>query len=423
MLIEFSVENFRSFKEPAVFSMVAANIHSRDRQIDLNNTIPIRDDLTLLRSSAVYGANASGKTNLVKALGFMARIVITSAQSGEGIVIDPHRLSTETAAKPTMFQLVFLADEDQFRYGFEANQTQVVSEWLFKAGTRKEILLFKRDQAGFHIGRSFSEARGLAERTRANALFLSVVAQWNGPIAQKILNWFQTLYLIFSLDDPTSNVFTLNLFKDPAFHDEIINFVKSLDVGIENIQSKLMDKELVLSSLPLEMKDMASRFGDEWTQIQTVHKVFDHENKAVEEVIFDFQGGESHGTQKLFYLAGPILAALKKGYVVVIDELEALLHPLITLEIVRRFNNPETNPNSAQLIFTTQDTNLLSKKWFRRDQIWFVEKDRQGGSHLYSLADLKVRNDASFESDYMTGRYGAIPYLGGVEKISSEEAS
>ena len=159
----------------------------------------------------------------------------------------------------------------------------------------------------------------------------------------------------------------------------------------------------------------------ERVSIQTAHKKFDENGRTVELEIFNLHSEESDGTEKLFYMTGPLLDVLSKGSILFIDEMEARLHPLITRALIGLFNSKENNPKGAQLVCTTHDTNLLSNKLFRRDQIWFSEKDHFGCSHLYSLAELKVRNDASFESEYFEGRYGAIPFLGNVRQVVIEE--
>jgi len=350
--------------------------------------------------------------------------VINSAKESQAasiIPVDPFRLSIETEEQPSSFEVVFLVNGTRYRYGFEVTRAKVVSEWLFRSGTRKEARLFVRDESGFHLGRPFQEGKGLETRTRPNALFLSVVAQWNGPVAQVVLNWFQSLRLVSGLEDFGYRVFTLNQFKDGAMREQIIQFVKSMDFGIEDIKRTTIEKSQILPAVPQEMQEFMSKIGDEWVSIQTIHEKFTAEGKFAGLTPFDLEQNESHGTQKLFFLAGPILETLANGRVLFIDEMEARLHPLLTLEIIQLFQSKQTNPKAAQLVFTTHDTNLLSNKRFRRDQIWFTEKDRRGGTHLYSLAELKVRNDASFESDYIAGKYGAIPYFGNIRQILVED--
>ena len=436
MLIEFSVSNFRSFKERATLSFVSTNTKARDNNLNKNNTILVSDKLTLLTSLAIYGANASGKSNIVMALAFMRHLVLSSAtesQADEPLAVEPFRLSTETENEPSFFEIVFLLDGVQYRYGFEVNRTQVISEWLFSFPSIKEATLFVREENTIKpSSKFFKEGKGLEEKTRSNALFLSVVSQFNGEIAQSILKWFRRIGIVSGLDDMLYRAFTIRQIIEGKHKNEIIQLVKNLDLGISEIEGIKLDKTQV--SLPSNISEelravLLNDVGDkEWLTVRTKHPKLDSNGQQVDLVSFDMDQNESHGTQKAFYLAGPIMNALSQGRVLIIDEMEARLHPLLTQELIRLFNTLETNPKHAQLIFTTHDTNLLSNKLFRRDQIWFVEKDSFNASHLYSLAEIKiddskVRNDASFENDYLQGRYGAIPFLGGIKTVLMGEST
>ncbi len=433
MLIQFSVGNFRSFKERATLSMVAAKTNARDPLINKNNTIKVNDNLTLLTSTAIYGANASGKSNVVQALAFMRQLVLSSAkesQAGEPIGTEPFRLSTETENEPSFFEVVFLVDGVQYRYGFEVNLKQVVSEWLFSVPSTKEATLFIREADEIKPSiKFFKEGKGLEKKTRSNALFLSVVAQFNGEIASTIVKWFRRVGIISGLDDTFYRGYTIKQVMEGKYKSEIIQLVKSLDIDIDDIKGiKLnLDEVKFAPKMPEELRSLFLKSAKDngLFTVQTQHPKLDAQGQQVGSVFFDMDSNESHGTQKAFYLAGPILDVLSQGKVMIIDEMEARLHPHVTRALIQLFNSIETNPKRAQLIFTTHDTNLLSNKLFRRDQIWFVEKDKFCASHLYSLAEIKVddskiRNDASYEDDYLKGRYGAIPFLGGVKKIVLE---
>jgi len=430
MLIEFSVGNFRSFKERVTLSMVAAKLKARDPQVNENNTILVNDNLTVLTSAAVYGANASGKSNVVQALAFMRNLVLTSAnelQAGEPIAVEPFRLSTETEKEPSFFEIVFKLNNIQYRYGFEVNPSMVISEWLFSVPSTKEATLFIREENKIKTSpKFFKEGKGLDVKTRSNALFLSVVAQFNGEIAQSILIWFRRMGIVSGLDDTAYRVYTIRQVYDGQYKDLIIQLVKSLDIDIDEIRGvKLEKNKFTLSSnTPEEIRALflkSLKDGDLFT-VQTKHPKLNAQGKQVGSVTFDMDLNESRGTQKAFYLAGPIIDVLTQGKVLIVDEMEARLHPLVTRELIRLFNSIDTNPKRAQLIFTTHDTNLLSNQLFRRDQIWFIEKDTFYASHLYSLAEIivddnKVRNDASFEDNYLQGRYGAIPFIGKIQTI------
>lgn len=434
MLIEFSVGNYRSFKEKVTFSMVAANLVAKDKKLDENNVFVVNEDLKLLKSAAIYGANASGKSNLAKALVFMKKFMIDSSretQSVDKIKVEPFRLSTETEKEPSFFELVFRVDNVQYRYGFEANQERVISEWLFYVPKLRETKLFERKLNTISISKQY-KAEGLQDKTRHNSLFLSVSAQFNVGIAEKILAWLShTLNLVsVSLDDIYIG-YTTNCLADDQNRTEIIKLIKNLDLGISEINIKSIDLTMdsIDSIIPFETPEITKEgIRNIWemvikeangkeTFVTTLHKKFDSSGNYQSMEKFNLERHESEGTQKLFVLAGYLVTALKEGKILVIDELESQLHPLISQAIVKLFNSNKTNPNNAQLIFMTHDTNLLSNKLFRRDQIWFTEKNHYGATALYSLAEYNIRNDASFESDYIKGRYGAIPYLGDLSNL------
>jgi AAA15 family ATPase/GTPase len=437
MLIEFSVGNYRSFQEPRTLSMVAANITSQPNELDEHNTFPAKDDLTLLTSAAIYGANASGKSNIIKALEFMRRFVLSSSkntQIAEPIAVEPFLLSLETRAQPSYFELVFLDDGIQYRYGFEVNSERIVSEWLYRLGSLREQTLFTRDHDTIKVNsRNFREGRGLEMRTRPNALFLSVVAQFNGAISTQVLQWFHNLTINGGVHDIGELFVAFQLFEDSPYRHKIEQLIRRLDVGIDALAFERRPVSIP-QDLPMELgqplKAMLDTLSNgspaERAAIKTQHAVFDEQGRTTTNIMFDLEEHESAGTQRLFALALPLVRALNEGSVLVIDELDARMHPNLALELIRLFHSRETNPRHAQLIFTTHNTNLLSAHLFRRDQIWFVEKSRHGASDLYSLVEYRVdgkliRNDASFEKDYIAGRYGAIPFVGDLSDVSGVE--
>lgn len=423
MLIEFSVGNYRSFKEPVTFSMVAANLVSKDKSLDENNVFAVDHNLKLLKSAAIYGANSSGKSNLAKALSFMKWFMINSSketQSTEKIRVERFKLSTETDTEPTFFEIVFLMNKKQYRYGFTATRDEIVSEWLFYIPRLRETKLFERKLNSFSISKTY-KAEGIQQRTRRNALFLSVSAQFNVEIAENILEWLNNKVKVVSgLDDSGYRGYTLSCLIDNKNSHEILQLLRKLDLGFSDV--KVEESEVTMDLFPSELPDEIKNFifkngGGKVVSIQTIHRRFDETGQAIATEFFDLEDQESEGTQKVFALAGPLIDTLKDGKVLIIDEFDARIHPLISRTIVELFNSNTTNPNNAQLIFMTHDTNLLSNRLFRRDQIWFTEKNRYGATDLYSLAEYKVRNDASFENDYIKGKYGAIPYIGDLANL------
>jgi uncharacterized protein len=426
MLIEFTVGNYRSFHAPQTLSMLSANIKSRDSSLDENNVIEVPNNPSLLTSAGVYGANASGKSNLIKALSFMQRFVLESPKETRatgGVNVEPFRLQKTTINQPSHFEIVFIESGERFRYGFEVTKERVTAEWLYYVPSTKEARLFEREQDEIRIGNYFKEGRDLIPRTRPNALFLSVVAQFNGPMAQRLVSWFRRIGIISGVNDLGMLPFTIMQLKEGENGKAIKELIYRLDLGIGDLKvEETARREPQLSDdVPEDIRQalltLMNATEGEYFAVHTLHTQYDGEGNEIGVELFELSEHESEGTQKLFAMAGPLLDTLRDGDVLVVDELDARLHPLMTWEIISLFNNKSTNPNGAQLIFNTQDTNLLDNTLFRRDQIWFVEKDEQGASHLYSLVEFKVRNDKDYERGYIQGRYGAIPYLSHIQSI------
>jgi uncharacterized protein len=427
MLIEFKVGNYLSFKDVVTFSMVAANMkqHADTHVFEANG-------YELLKSSAIYGANASGKSNLFKAMGFAKKFIISSSkdtQAKEEIEVEKFALSTETDNEPSLFEFTFLTDGFKYRYGFRANKDVIVDEWLFQSKKVKEKMLFERHHQNIKVPEYFAEGKGLETKTRKNALFLSVVAQFNGPIAESIIEWLGGFFALSGLDEHTP--ITVFLLKNNKLRSKFLDILKIADLAIEDF--KIIYKEL--NTLSKEVQLRLEKISTEkkielFPEIKTIHNKFNDNNELNSTIEFDLKQNESKGTQNLFSILGYILFALDNGLILFIDEFDVNLHPLITIFLVKMFNSNKHNPKNAQIVFNTHDTNLLNKDLFRRDQIWFTEKDKYGATDLYSLADYefpeengkKVRYDRSFEKDYLTGKYGAIPFIGAYDFFCEEDS-
>ena len=423
MLIEFSVGNFLSFKDIKTLNLVAASISD----YKASNIIQT-DRHTLIKGAVIYGANASGKSNFIRAMSTMKRIVMSFNQSStKNLNVTPFLLNSKTEKEPSHFELLFQIANIRYRYGFELTNKEITAEWLYETKKTAEKLLFMREGDGIEVSPSYREGENLEEKTRNNALFLSVVDQFNGPIAKKIMKWFNNFITISGLSHEDYEMVTFKMLGNPKTAQPLIDFYKKLDFGFEGI--KINKKEFDPKEIPDEtpesiirllVKDLEGAFK---FNIKTVHKKFDKNNKFIKNIEFDMRNQESAGTNKVFNISGPVFDVLQDGGVLVIDELDASLHPLLTLAITKLFNSEIENKNNAQLIFSTHDTNLFSYGKYRRDQIYFIEKDNYGASDLYSLVEYreedgkKVRNDRSFESDYIQGRYGAIPYIGNLSKL------
>lgn len=424
MLLEFSVGNYLSFKEKKTLNLIAAGIS------DFNETNTIQTARTsLLKGVVIYGPNASGKSNLIRAMSTMRRLVLNSFNqtSARGLNVTPFLLSTKTDNKPSHFEVICLIDGIKYRYGFEVNNKIVEAEWLFETKKNAEKPLFVRERDAIEVMDVFKEGKNLEEKTRDNALFLTVVDQFNGVTAKKIMQWFNKFVTISGLSHEHYEMATFKLFDKKVKGNPLVDFYKKLDLGFDDVvierkrfDPKELQEDVPESLMKLLLKDLEGSFKFD---IKTLHKKFNDKNEVVKLIEFNMREQESAGTNKVFNISGPVFDVLISGGVLVIDELDSSLHPLLTLAITRLFNSTEYNPNNAQLIFTTHDTNLFEYGKYRRDQIYFLEKDQFGASDLYSLVEYKeengnkIRKDRSFESDYIAGRYGAIPYIGNLSNV------
>jgi len=424
MIIEFTVGNFLSFKDNKTLSLEATNITEfKESTFKVGNN-------KLLKSVILYGANSSGKSNFIKAMSIMKRIVLTSIEksSASKFEVTPFLLSTTTENKPTYFELVFFIQNTRYRYGFEIDSKSIHGEWLFRLDKDEEVPLFIRNENGIGITEYFMEGEALEAKTRENALFLSVVDQFNGDISGSIITWFNNWETISGLSHDNYRGMTFSLLDKGNSKERLIDFFKDLDLGFEEIKfrKEKFRKDFLPKDIPTELLDdiINDLQGETIARIETVHKRYDADGNHIGFVDFDLRNQESSGTNKVIDISGPIFNTLLRGGVLVIDELDAKLHPLMTAAITNLFNSPEFNTNNAQLIFATHDTNLLSYGRFRRDQIYFIEKNKYEASDLYSLIEYKedgevkrVRKDRSFEKDYIKGRYGAIPFIGNFEEL------
>jgi len=417
MLVEFSLNNYRSFRDLIKLSLFATRIKEH---LD-TNTFEAGRNIRLLKSAVLYGSNASGKTNLLRALAFMRYFVLNSlkeTQVGDKIGVESFALSTKTLTEPSCFEITFIYENTRYRYGFEVNQQEVCREWFFYVPSVREVKLFLRKYQNIEIGPSFKEGKHLEDKTRPNALFLSVAAQFNGAISSKAVEWFKGFNVISGIRPGYMGYTLSRLENNPDFQRKAAKYIKIADLGIESIE--LRSQEQTIDKLPEEiaasvMKRAERQKVDELkiieTTIETKHKQFDESGKCAGLVTFDMKKHESDGTERFLALLGPVIDTIERGTVLVVDELDVKLHPLLVEFIVKLFHSKKTNPKNAQLIFATHNTRLLNRELFRRDQIWFTEKKSSGTTDLFSLAEYRLRNDRTFEKDYLTGKYGAIPVI------------
>jgi AAA15 family ATPase/GTPase len=420
MFIEFSVTNFLSFNEKQTLSMVADS----SKELETTNTfLPTGKTKLprLLHCVGIYGANATGKSNLLRAMKVMREIVLSSAkesQAGEAIEgIHPHALFTD---KPTEFEIIFIVKGVRYQYGFAATRELITEEWLFAfpAGRSQQWLsrVYDHDLKTYSWSINASQIKGKRtlwkNATRDNALFISTAAQLNSEQFGLILEWFRQNLLVGKTDN-ISPVKTLKLCENPESKLKVLKFLNTADISVSDIELKeeFISIEL-LEELPLELKQIIlQEFTDETGKPKRVMQVkFSHQTSEGKCFSLPLEL-ESAGTRRLFESAGVWLDILEQGRVICIDELESSLHPLITHFLVSLFHNPKINQKQAQLIFTTHDTNILDNDILRRDQIWFAEKDRNQSTRLYPLSDFSPRKQEALQKGYLQGRYGALPYI------------
>ena len=425
MLIDFSVQNFRSIKEELKLSMVSTS----GKELRATNTFSALDNkLDLVRSAAIYGPNASGKTNLIKAVQTMRRIVLRSAQlqHGDEIGVIPYRFDVHSSQESTQFIVAFINDDVRYEYGFVTTNEQVLEEWLFAypKGRPQKWIDRKFDQhADRYQWGNMEKLVGTKQlwqdATRSNALFLSTAIQLNNSQLKPVFDWFKMRLKVIPGNLAPS--FTIDLCTNKQHKSQIVNFLKAADFHISDllVESESIEINKLLEDMPLSIRgQLSERLKDSGEteikkhDIRTVHtgSTGDEYTLAMDE--------ESTGTRKFFAYTGPLLDVLNNGYVLVVDELNDNLHPYLVEFIIQMFHDTRLNCKNAQLIFTTHETSILDQTLLRRDQVWFVDKDDYNATSLYPLSDFSPRKAVeNLEKNYLQGRYGAIPYFQTVANV------
>jgi uncharacterized protein len=422
MLIEFSVGNFRSFQDLQTLRLQTAPIKSKNPALDEQNIFAATDKIKLVKTKVLYGANASGKSNLIKAMEAFIKIVQGSLQHADVLknMIVPYLLHTSAFQQPTYFQIRFHLDGLNYRYGFEASTTKIISEWLYSSGERGgESYYFKRDQEGLTVNaKTFKEASRLITGKdnmpplyRENVLFLPLVALFNGPVATKIMQYFSDKYAVYGVtEDVVARTIAADAFSDERMRMKMTDVLMQADLGVEGMGIMEIPPDELNEEAKVQYQNLV-RAGKTPVTIVTKRYAMDESGNTASEIPF-LLSDESYGTQKLFWVSPFLIGALEHGGVLAVDEFGSSLHVRLIRAIIQLFHSPETNPHNAQLIVATHDTHLLDQAIFRRDQIAFVEKSRNGQSVLTDLVEFKsVRNDASLERDYLHGKYGAVPFV------------
>lgn len=396
MLIQFSVENYLSIKDKVVLSLLASRDNEHPEHLILDG------NKNYLKSVVIYGANASGKSNVLNAFWFMVNYVLTSHNQQVHKAIDriPFKFDKETPARPSSFEVIFTANGIRYAYGFSVTDKAVVEEYLYYYPNGRQAIIFERkDTTDFRFTVDIDEQNTLKERTSANKLYLSVASNWSYVKVIPVLEWFASCQIITKNSVADAYGLEAEQLKDDDYRRVIASMLRIADFGIQSLQVRDSDP-------------ISSKRGDIFTNVDAVHTVQDVEGNISSYTLNMTE--ESDGTNSYFKLIGVVKKALDLGTLLVADEMDAHLHPLLTKHLVSLFNSAEFNPKGAQLIFTSHNTNLLDLDVLRRDQIWFTEKDEQtAATDLFSLYDFSIRKDAKVEKGYLIGRYGAIPFIKG----------
>ena len=457
MLAQFRLKNFMSIRDEQIFSLVAVSGLKEQDKLLTENLVTASEDLDLLRSAVVYGANASGKSNLLRAIEFFIDTITLSPPTGSAVgSYSPFVLDQQSPGEPTLVEAVFIIDHVVYRYGFEVQQQAVVAEWLF-IRRKQETYVFERSGHELRINRPYKKLLELQNNKMVSqtALLLNLGALFNYETCQTVQKWASAVRSIQGTEDYQFRDYTVQYLEQPENKQRILNLLRDADLGIEDIELIRPESKTPIATVAGLASPAKVYGGGDWIPsdptgmleflqgsfkmktrvtpninvgIKSTRIFWDSNTSQFKSISTPFTKFESQGTQKFFNLIGLILWHLDNGGILIADELDTKLHPLLTQRIVQLFNSPVTNPKNAQFVFATHDSNLLSAGLFRRDQIWFTEKDNTGATKLYALTDYKpggktIRNDEQLEKNYISGKYGGIPYLGNFDALFESKSS
>jgi AAA15 family ATPase/GTPase len=413
MLLQFTLANYRSFKEKATLDLEACSIKEYAGNVFFakHGTQPIH----ILKSIALLGANSAGKSNLFKGFDLMRYMVINSAKESEltkTYSIEPFMLSTETESKPSMFECTMVIDNIIYRYGYTADNKKIHSEWLYMIVKRREETIFIRNKNEYEIVKRFptdfkNKLIMLAEFTRDDALYLSVLSQFNIDLAMQISKWFakNTIYADRNLDDAIK--YTSELLDDPLYSSLLNEVIGKSDLGFISVE-KIIEKsdKNKFNKVIRDKPDQKSKI-----KLNANHIKYDAKNKQVAHVFLELGKHESSGAQKLVALLGPMIKVLIEGGTFWIDDFDAKIHPYVITMVMDMFNSEKYNQKGAQLVAISYNQQIIRK--LRRDQIAFLNKDAYGASSITALYifNPSVRSNAIFDKEYLQGQYGGVPNI------------
>lgn len=430
MLVEFKIQNFWSFNDEQTLSMVAST--STKESCNAANTITVNKMgiECLIKSAAIFGANAAGKSNLAKGFYVFRKIVLESLKSLESDSLNlavPFLIKDEYFDIPTEFEVTFFFEGKLYRYGLSLNNGKVSEEWLYWTKTSRETMLFHRNGQKIIINeRSFSEAKDFVkqnngvlevDKTKDFIPFVSVLAQFDGEKSNAVVKWFWKLNLMSGISDQGVKGFTINLFESnlefKKWALKILNALQIQDVRVVEVERDSDTQDKALDESLEKIESFLKRNKSKEKKLEIIKTNHNSGKDFVLPISF-----ESEGTRKLIYMLGPLFDILKNDEILVVDEFDSKFHSLLSKFIINLYH--QNNMSHSQLILTCHDTNLLSKDLFRRDQIWFIEKNDIHESQLYSLLEYKehyARLSDSYGKDYLAGKYGAIPLFESVNDL------
>ncbi len=427
VLISFTAENVRSFRDEFKLDLLATAL----AEPTVRREVPWREDgspIYVLPAAGIFGANASGKTNVLRAMDDLRSLVLSSfrlGRPGGGLLRRPFLLDESSASRPSRFEVDLVLHGIRHQYGVTIDSERVLDEWAVSFPRGRSTLLFSRQLDDVEYGAADRpKSRAVSEILRPNALFLSTAASANHPGLLPLYNWFERNFLLAEAQSRgLRQLFTAQMLEDESISREVLTFLREADLGlvgatVEAVDSDFRDRMRRAVAVLLEDSRVEVDLESEMEIPPGINLTHQGSAGSVQFTAAD----ESLGTLVWLGLVGPVIHALREGSVLLADELDASLHPVLVAHVVALFQDPETNPRRAQLLFNSHDTTLLgestgvgltggSSRLLGRDQVWFTEKENNGRTRLYPLSDLSPRKDEAVEKRYISGRYGAVPII------------
>lgn len=424
VLLEFRAENARSFRGPFALSMLSTGVSESGfvREVAWRE---VGSTVSVLPVSAIFGANGSGKSNVLKAMDDMRRHVLHSFRHGEpggGVPRRPFLLDVDGRSAPTRFEIDLVLHGVRHEYGFLLTNDEVLEEWAYRYPKGRAALLFHRRGLDVEVGSDDRvKSRAVTELLRENALFLSTAASANHQVLLPLFRWFSRNLILAEADTRAyRQAMTTEMLNDERHREQVLALLQAADLGVTNAKKRAPDpvmQERLRRALRILNGTEDDAETDERPSFEDLGVTLTHRG-ADGEVDLDAQD-ESLGTRVWFGLIGPVVRALEEGSIFLADELDASLHPTLVAELVRLFQSQATNPRRAQLVFNSHDASLLGDavgdRLLGRDQIWFTEKGHDGTTRLYPLVDLEPRKQEAIGKRYLAGRYGGTPIVSASE--------